>query len=225
MDLSIVVDRGDVWYDLPFDDAGNFKLQPRKSYPTLTLYVTHGGKTFPLARWRTTIGGWRAEQATDGYEYFRYKMSDVGPRVIRRSSRARSGSRPPSTPIRTLVKGKIVNGRWSKVVNYDELGPGLSVGVRRGRRLLRHPGAERAARLRQRRARARLVGLPVDLQPQRLLARLPPPAQPHRGPALLVHPRHRTEGRAGDQPLDFSRQFLCKETVYEMRMPSRGYAY
>ena len=28
MDLSIVVDRGDVWYDLPFDADGHFKPQP-----------------------------------------------------------------------------------------------------------------------------------------------------------------------------------------------------
>ena len=33
MDLSIVVDRGDVWYDLPFDEKGHYKPQPRKKYP------------------------------------------------------------------------------------------------------------------------------------------------------------------------------------------------
>ena len=31
---------------------------------------------------------------------------------------------PASTPIRSLVKGKTVNERWMRVVNYDELGPG-----------------------------------------------------------------------------------------------------
>ncbi|MDB4983385.1 MAG: Peptidoglycan-binding domain 1 protein, partial [Myxococcales bacterium] len=83
MDLQIVVDRGDIWYDLPFDDKGNFHYPPRKKYPTLTVYTKVGGKLTALARWRTTIGGWRAEQASDGYEYYRYKQSDVGPRVIR----------------------------------------------------------------------------------------------------------------------------------------------
>src|SRR4029077_6303086 len=29
MDLSILVDRGDIWYDLPFDEKGNFHYQPR----------------------------------------------------------------------------------------------------------------------------------------------------------------------------------------------------
>ena len=36
---------------------------------------------------------------------------------------------------------------------------------------------------------------------------------------------HRNKTVAGDQPLGFSRQFLQGETVYEMRIPSRGYAY
>ena len=30
---------------------------------------------------------------------------------------------------------------------------------------------------------------------------------------------------AGDQPMGFTRQFLWKDTVYEMRIPSRGYLY
>ena len=32
---------------------------------SLTLYTKVGGKQIALARWRTTIGGWRAEQATE----------------------------------------------------------------------------------------------------------------------------------------------------------------
>ena len=83
MDLSIVVDRGDVWYDLPFDANDKFRNRPRSRFPHLMLYTTYNGQRIPLARWRTTIGGWRAEQGPDGYEYFRYKASDVGPRVIR----------------------------------------------------------------------------------------------------------------------------------------------
>ena len=66
--------------------------------------------------------------------------------------------------------------------------PWLPVGLRPHRRLLRRAGAERSQRLRQRRARARLVGLPVDLQRQRLLARLPPAPEPPRDPDVLVHP-------------------------------------
>ena len=105
MDLSILVDRGDVWYDLPFDANGHYKPQPRKKYPSLTLFTKSGGKQIALARWRTTIGGWRAEQASNGYEYFRYKGSDVGPRVIRNVVSGPVWIAPASTPIRSLTKG------------------------------------------------------------------------------------------------------------------------
>ena len=177
--LSIVVDRGDIWYDLPFDDKGTFKQHRRKKYPTLSLMVTHGGKTFPLARWRTTIGGWRAEQATDGYEYFRYKMSDVGPRVIRQIVSGPVWIPPTSTPIRSLVKGKNINHSWTKLVNYDELGPGF-----RPRTALAGYSwcPARTAGPTGTTACARTAHpIPLDLQRERLLARLPPAANQHRG--------------------------------------------
>jgi len=34
MDLSIVIDRGEVWYDLPWDASGVRHPQPRKRYPS-----------------------------------------------------------------------------------------------------------------------------------------------------------------------------------------------
>ena len=83
MDLSAEIDRGDIWYDFPYDDKGERLPQPRERYPSLTLFVQWRGERVPLVRWRTTIGGWRAELASDGEEYFRYKDSDVGPRVWR----------------------------------------------------------------------------------------------------------------------------------------------
>ncbi len=58
-----------------------------------------------LARWRTTIGGWRAEQASDGYEYYRYKGSDVGPRVWRHIVAGPVWIAPTSSPLRGLVIG------------------------------------------------------------------------------------------------------------------------
>ena len=57
--------------------------QPRERFPQLTLFVKWRGERVPLVRWRTTVGGWRAELASDGQEYYRYKGSDVGPRVWR----------------------------------------------------------------------------------------------------------------------------------------------
>ncbi len=225
MELSIVVDRGDVWYDLPFDAEGNFKLPVRKRYPSLTLLVSHEGKSIPLARWRTTIGGWRSEQATDGYEYYRYKMSDVGPRVIRQIVSGPVWIAPASTPIRSLVKGRTVNGSVTRVVNYDELGPGFlsAYGVVAGYFVV--PGAN---------------GRPDFDNGVRAhgssdyLSIYSPQGYSHGCHRLPNHIAvrlysfilgHRKKIVAGDQPLGFSRQFLEKDIVYEMRIPSRGYAY
>ena len=145
------------------------------------------GKRIPLARWRTTIGGWRAEQATDGYEYFRYKGSDVGPRVIRQVVSGPVWIAPESTPIRSLVKGKTVNGRSTKIVNYDELGPGYlsAYGLVAG--YFVEPGVNgRPDWDNGVRAHGSSDYLSI-YSAERLLARLPPPAQPHRDSALLVH--------------------------------------
>jgi hypothetical protein len=37
--------------------------------------------------------------------------------------------------------------------------------------------------------------------------------------------RHRNMQVVGDQPMSFTRQFLQGDTVYEIKIPSRGYAY
>ena len=130
MDLSIVVDRGDVWYDLPFDAKGHYKPQPRKKYPSLTLYTKVGGKQVALARWRTTIGGWRAEQAANGYEYFRYKESDVGPRVIRNVVSGPVWIAPASTPIRVADQGQDRQRQVDAGGQLRRARPGLPVGLR-----------------------------------------------------------------------------------------------
>src|SRR5690606_14903345 len=121
MDLSIVIDRGDVWYEPPFDENDRWRTQPRTRYPTLTVFLDYNGERVPLVRWRTTIGGWRSEQASDGYEYYKYKNSDVGPRVMRNIISGPVWIAPESTPIRSLVKSKKIEGVWQSVVNYDEL--------------------------------------------------------------------------------------------------------
>jgi hypothetical protein len=225
MDLSIVVDRGDVWYDVPFDDKGHYKPQTRKKYPSLTLYTKVGGKQVALARWRTTIGGWRADQASNGYEYFRYKGSDVGPRVIRHIVSGPVWIAPASTPIRSLVKGKLVNGKWMSIVNYDELGPGYlsAYGLIAGYFVV--PGQNGRNDFDNGvRAHGSSDYLSIysangyshgcHRLPNHLAIRLY---------SFIL--RHRHMKVSGDQPMGFTRQFLWKNTVYEMKIPSRGYLY
>src|SRR5262249_39043914 len=44
MDLSVEIDRGDVWYDFPFDESGVRQPQPRERFPQFTLYVKWRGE-------------------------------------------------------------------------------------------------------------------------------------------------------------------------------------
>jgi hypothetical protein len=225
MDLQIVVDRGDIWYDLPFDDKGNFHYPPRKKYPTLTVYTKVGGKLTALARWRTTIGSWRAEQASDGYEYYRYKMSDVGPRVIRQVVSGPVWIAPASTPIRTLVKHKAVNGKWMKVVNYDELGPGFlsAYGVVAGYFVVPgqngRPDFDNGVRAH---GSSDYLSIYSADGFSHGCHRLPNHIAIRMYSYIL---QHRHKRIVGDSPMGFSRQFLFDDSVYEMRIPSRGYVY
>jgi hypothetical protein len=225
MDLSIVINRGDVWYDLPWDAKGVRHPQPRRSYPSFHLNLKYNNQRIPLARWRTTIGGWRAEQASDGYEYFRYKGSDVGSRVIRQVVAGPVWIAPESTPIRSLLKMKDVRGSWQRVVNYDELGPGFlsAYGLIAG--YFVQPGkGGRPDWDNGIRAHGSSDYLSIysaegyshgcHRLPNHLAIRLY---------SFIL--RHRPMRVLGDQGMGFARQFLAKDDVFEIRLPSRGYAY
>jgi hypothetical protein len=225
MDLSIVVDRGDIWYDLPFDDKGNFHYQARKKYPQLTILNKVNGKLVPLTRWRTTIGGWRAEQASDGYEYYRYKQSDVGPRVIRNVISGPVWIAPASTPIRSLIKHKTVNGKWMKVVNYDELGPGFlsAYGLVAGYFVV--PGQNGKPDW-DNGVRAHGSSDYLSINSANGFShgchRLPNHLAIRMYSFILQHRKKRV---VGDVPMGFQRQFLWEDMVYEMRIPSKGFLY
>ncbi len=126
MDLRLEIDRGDIWYDLPYDERGRKRRMRRKKKPQLTLWVRHEDADIPLVRWRTTIGSWRKEMVEDGYVYLKYKNSDVGPRLMRQIIAAPVWIPPQSTPVRELVKRKRNKETRKKewVLNYDEMGPG-----------------------------------------------------------------------------------------------------
>jgi hypothetical protein len=126
MALSVEIDRGDIWYDLPFDGRGKPVVQRRDKYPSLTLFVTWRKQKIPLARWRTTIGSWRSEMHADGHVYFKYKNSDVGPRVWKNIVAAPVWVPPDSTPAKDLLTRKVLDRNVGPVtvVNTDVMGPG-----------------------------------------------------------------------------------------------------
>ncbi|MEM7152927.1 MAG: L,D-transpeptidase [Myxococcota bacterium] len=123
MQLSAVIDRGDVWYDFPYDDEGNKVGQPRKRYPHVTLFVEYEGQKIPVVHWRTTIGSWRTE-LSEGEVMLKYKNSDVGPRVWKNIVAAPVWIPPPTTPAKELVKSSWRKGKFKTDVHYSEIGPG-----------------------------------------------------------------------------------------------------
>jgi hypothetical protein len=225
MELSIVVDRGDVWYDPWFDDQDKWRYPSRSRYPTLTLYVEYQGQKFPLTRWRTTIGGWRAEQAANGYEYYKYKGSDTGPRVLRKVVSGPVWIAPESTPIRSLIKSKKIEGRWQGIVNYDELGPGYlsAYGVVAGYFVIPgegdRPDVDRGIRAH---GSSNYLSIYSDNGYSHGCHRLPNHLAIRLYDFLL---QHRNMIIKGDTPMDFSRQFLASDQVYDMRIPSRGFEF
>jgi hypothetical protein len=123
MEIEIEIDRGDVWYEFPYDDAGVERAQPVQRRPRLTVYVEHEGHRIPIARFGTTVGGWRSE-LIEGTTMWRYKNSPIGPRVWHQIVSAPVWLPPESTPSRELlsrVPGR--SGAEAFRLNLHETGP------------------------------------------------------------------------------------------------------
>ncbi|MFN3199124.1 MAG: hypothetical protein ACE366_12055 [Bradymonadia bacterium] len=225
MDLHMFIDRGDVTYDPPWDENDKWSYPSRKRKPKLWLHVKWEGQKIPLARWPSTIGGWRAEQAKNGYEYYKYKKSEVGPRVMRKVVAGPAWIPPVTTPIRGLVRRKWINGKGSGIVNYSETGPGYesAYGLVAGYFVM--PGRNGKADWDQG-IRAHGSSDYMSIYSRR--------GYSHGCHRLLNHLavrlygfilQHRHMKVKGEQMVNYHRQFLKGEEVYEMRIPSRGYRY
>ncbi|MCC7535456.1 MAG: hypothetical protein IT379_04560 [Deltaproteobacteria bacterium] len=128
MDLFVVIDRGDVSYDPPFDAQGRLVAPALERRPTLSLHVRWLGQEILLARYPTTIGGWRIESSADG-ERWRYYESPSGPAVWERIVSAPVWLPPPATPARDLVTQYRVDettGTPVREVRRYLLGPGYA---------------------------------------------------------------------------------------------------
>jgi len=183
------------------------------------------GERVPLVRWRTTVGGWRSEVASDGQEYFAFKISDVGPRVWRNIVAAPVWLPPATSPMGSMVKEKRVNGAFVKVTNYDETGPGyLSAyglvaaihesmrsgpdGVTYGDNGIRTHGSFDYLSLRGRFSHGchRLYN--------NLAVRL-----------FSFVLSHRVVRTVGPVALNFRRTFWAQGDMYDLRLPSRGFYF
>jgi len=225
MDLSAEIDRGDVWYDFPYDASGARLPQPRERFPTFTLFVKWRGERVPLVRWRTTVGGWRAELASDGQEYYRWKGSDVGPRVWRHIVAAPVWIPPPTSPLSSMVKEKKVNGTYVHVTNYDETGPGY----------LSAYGLAAAIHEEMRQGEAGPTFFDNGIRTHGSFDYMSLRGRFSHGCHRLYNQLamrlfsfvlgHRHMRAIGSVPLGFRRTFYWQGEVYEMRLPSRGFYY
>jgi hypothetical protein len=225
MDLTAEIDRGDVWYDFPFNDKGVRLAQPRERFPSFTLFVKWRGEKVPLASWRTTIGGWRTEVAADGEEYYRYKDSDVGARVWRHIVAAPVWLPPTSAPVGAMVKTKYVAGAYPRVVNYDETGPGY----------LSAYGLVAGIHEQQRRRGGELAYFDNGIRTHGSFDYLSLRGRFSHGCHRLYNNLavrmfsfvlgHRRAKVLGPMALGFRRTFYWEGEVYDMRLPTRGFYF
>lgn len=122
MDFSIEIDRGDVWYEFPYDEQGRERPQPVENRPRMTIFVTYNGRRFPIARIGTTIGGWRSDYVGDGLMWA-YKGSPAGKVVWEKIVAAPVWLPPESSPPRGLLERAGGTGRARYRVNLHETGP------------------------------------------------------------------------------------------------------
>lgn len=122
MDFDVEIDRGDVWYEFPYDEQGRERPQPVENRPRLTLFVTYNGRRFPIVRIGTTIGGWRSDYVGDGLMWA-YKGSPAGPVVWEKIVAAPVWLPPESSPPRGLLERAGGTGRNRYRVNLHETGP------------------------------------------------------------------------------------------------------
>jgi hypothetical protein len=124
IELSVSINRGDVWYEFPYDENGVEKPQPVSYRPRTTILVTFNGQTFPIARFGTTIGGWRTE-LIENATYWKYKDSPAGDVLWEEIVSAPVWLPPLSTPPKDLLKRKENRQpdepKWE--LNYHETGP------------------------------------------------------------------------------------------------------
>lgn len=219
MEMNIIVDRGDVWYDPPFDSKGKKLAQGRQRLPKFTLYTTYKGQKIRLIHWPTTIGGWRTEIAPNGHTYYKYKKSDVGERIIRNVISGPVWLPPETTPLKGLTKRRYVNGKVQSVVNYEEMGPGYlsAYGLVAGY-FISKSGGDNGIRAHGSSDYMSILSSGFSHGCHRLMNH-------HAVRFYGFILSHRNRVVKGDQVIKHERQFLYKDHVYHIRVPSRGFLF
>ena len=220
MDLSAVIDRGDVWYDFPFDAKGKPIEQPRARYPHLIVFVHWHGQRIPLVSWRTTIGSWRSEVHANGKAYYKYKNSDVGNRVWKNIVAGPVWIPPDGTPVKDLLKRVVLDRDKGPetVVNTGVMGPGFQSAY--GLVMAIH--IDRGGFDNQIRTHGSVDYTSIARRFSHGCHRLVNDRAVRLFDFVL---RHRTWKRIGDVPLHMTRAFSVDGQDYRYRLATRGYYY
>jgi len=224
MRFEVVIDRGDVWYDAPYFPSGKRRGFFRRNRPTLTLYTVVGKQRIPLARYNTTIGGWRTEWR-DGKEYEAYKGSDVGPRIWRDIVAGPVWIPPATTPPKSLLKFERQGKRWVRRVHREEIGPSYASAY----------GLVAAYHIEESRVGRRVawkdngVRTHGSVDYMSILTRYSHGCHRlHNHLALRLFSyivRHSKFVRRGQVPLAYAKRFTVRGRNYRIRLHTRGYYY
>jgi hypothetical protein len=222
MAMSVEIDRGDVWYDVPFDGRGRPVVQRRDHYPHLTLFTHWRGQKIPLCWWRTTIGSWRSEVHADGHVYMKYKNSDVGPRVWKNIVAAPVWVPPDGTPAKDLLTRKVLDRNIGPVtmVNTDIMGPGFQSAY--GLVLAIHLDARRGGFDNQIRTHGSDDYTSIARRFSHGCHRLVNNRAVRMYDFVL---RHRRFSRQGNMPLFLKKRLEVDGKVYRYELKTRGYYY
>jgi hypothetical protein len=227
MELSVSTDRGDVWYEFPYDEEGKARSQPVSRRPRLTISVTYNDQKIPLARFGTTVGGWRGEYI-DGAVMWKYKGSPVGKRVWSRISAAPIWVPPESTPPRVMLDKRHSKKRGNYFeIDYHTTGPsyasayGLVAAYHR--RSYRSPdGKVQVGGDEGIRTHGSVDYMSIMRRHSHGCHRM----HNHIAVRLMSFVlEHRPHTRYGQQPMVFRREFEFEEETYVMEFDKGGYNF
>lgn len=223
MDLFVSIDRGDVWYEFPYDEEGKARSQPVSRRPRVTLFVNYNDQKIPLARFGTTVGGWRGE-FIEGTVMWKYKDSPVGKRVWSRIAAAPVWVPPESTPPKVLLAK---NRKGEYQVNYHDTGPsyasayGLVAAYHR--KFYRSPAGEiQVGGDEGIRTHGSVDYMSIMRRHSHGCHRM----HNHIAVRLMSFVlEHRAHTRYGHQPMVFKREFEFEEQMYLMEFDQGGYNF
>src|SRR3954463_10228466 len=186
------------------------------------MFVRWHGQKIPLCWWRTTIGSWRSEAHADGNVYFKYKNSDIGPRVWKHIVAAPVWIPPDGTPVKDLLTRKVLDRNVGPVtlVNTDVMGPGFQSAY--GLVMAIHIDPKRGGFDNQIRTHGSVDYTSIARRFSHGCHRLVNNRAVRMFDFVL---RHREFQRIGNVPLKMKKRFTVDDKNYAYDIKTRGYYY